>query len=332
MEKYLITGFSGFVAYHFLHYLDSVMSESQKNVEILGIDIQEPIDFNTNDYCFSNISLSFRAINMLDYNSLEQIVCSFQPDYILHLASMSSVGDSWKRPIECFKNNTNIFLNLIESIRLNKVACRILSVGSSEEYGKIDLSSLPLNETTPLFPISPYAIARVSQEMLSKCYVESFNLDIILTRSFNHIGIKQKEQFVIPSFIKQIIEKMNNNKSIEINTGNLEIIRDFLDVRDVVRAYYLLLKKGTKGEIYNVCTGKGYSLEQVIEIISNILQVNVTINQENALIRPNDNPVIIGNNSKIKEHTDWSPIYSIEESLKEIIAYWKSVIKSRNVQ
>ena len=244
MHKYLITGFSGFVGYHFLHFLNEIVTSK---IDILGIDLFPPIDFNTDSYKFNKLNIKFNSLNLLNYNLLESAVCNFSPTRIVHLASFSSVGESWKKPDECFINNTNIFLNLIEIIRNNNIKCRILSVGSSEEYGNVDESSIPILEELELMPLNPYAIARVSQEMLARYYVNTFDIDIVLTRSFNHIGARQKDIFVIPSIIKQIINgKKEGKKNIELLMGDVSIIRDFLDVRDVVRAYYLLFEKGIK--------------------------------------------------------------------------------------
>ena len=221
------------------------------------------------------------------------------------------------------RRNTNIFLNLVEQIRLLNLSCRILSVGSSEEYGNIEPDLIPLIETYPTNPISPYAVARVSQEMLSQVYCEGYGLDIILTRSFNHIGPGQKDVFVIPSFAKKLVDikkGLNNQKSISV--GNIEIIRDFVDVRDVVKAYYLLLQKGSKGEIYNICSGKGHSLKSILLLMLETLDLQVEILVDQKLIRPNDNLIIVGSNQKIKELLNWTPEIKIEKSIKDILEYW----------
>lgn len=313
MNKYLITGFSGFVSEHFLEYLNN----RSTLIEVIGLDIEEP---GFEILKFKNINISFIKVNLLDKTEVTDILSNHKPNFILHLASFSSVSYSWANPVESFVNNTNIFLNLIESIRIQKLKCRILSVGSSEEYGNVAEDLLPLTEETILNPISPYAVARVSQEMLSKIYVNNYGLDIILTRSFNHIGVNQKEVFVIPSFVKKILTKKKLNKNlVSITTGNLSIIRDFVDVRDVVRAYDLLFKKGIKGEIYNICSGKGNTLRYIVEIISKFLQVEVNMVEDVSLFRPNDNKTIIGSFKKIQNTVGWSPRYSLEESLHTII-------------
>lgn len=318
MEKYLVTGFSGFVSKHFLEYLESLNS----NVAVIGLDVNAP-EF---DYLhFTYVKCSFIKIDLLDKNQVDNIIYIFQPNYVLHLASFSSVAYSWKNPVASFSNNTNIFLNLLEQIRSLNLTCRIISVGSSEEYGNVEEADIPLNEEHTLKPVSPYAVARVSQEMLSKIYVDGYGQDVVLTRSFNHIGPWQRDIFVISSFAKQLVEIKKYNKPVELTTGNLSIIRDFIDVRDVVKAYYLLFKKGRKGEVYNICSGEGVSLEMIITKMASLLDINVITKVDSALIRPNDNKIIVGDNTKIKSEVGWNPTYTLEKSLKDIIDYWFTI-------
>jgi GDP-4-dehydro-6-deoxy-D-mannose reductase len=323
MKKILITGVSGFVAFHFLEYLNSL---SQEKVEVLGIDSNISQDLRKN--IFTNITLRFLELNLLEYTTLEAAIISFSPTYIVHLASFSSVRKSWDEPINSFMNNTNIFLNVAEIIRKNQIECRLLSVGSSEEYGNVPEDCIPIKESMSLQPVSPYAIARVSQEMLSKCYVSSYKLDIVLTRSFNHIGPGQRDIFVISSFVKQILEGMKDEKSrILLHVGDVSVIRDFLDVRDVVRAYYILLERGTSGELYNICSNKGYSLNEIINMLSHILNVEIQTEVDLQKIRPNDNKIIIGDNTKIIQTAGWTPEISLTESLQDLISYWKKELK-----
>ncbi len=315
VKKYLITGFSGFVSEHFIKYLESNHISS----EVLGIDIADP-SFNCNS--FSHVQCRFEKIDLLNGKELKRIFDKFRPDYVLHLASYSSVAFSWKHPSESFANNTNIFLNLIEAIQTLDIKCRILSVGSSEEYGNVSAADLPLREDHSLNPVSPYAVARVSQEMLSKVYVDSLGMDIVMTRSFNHIGTGQKEVFVIPSFAKQLIGlKASGEKKKILTTGDTSIVRDFIDVRDVVEAYYLLFQKGKKGEVYNICSGKGTTLNEVIKTMSSILEIEVEQRVDPSLVRPNDNRIIIGSNEKIKRDTGWINKVSLQKSLEDILSH-----------
>lgn len=319
MNTFLITGFSGFVSRHFLEYLD----KHHEGASVFGLDIQEP-DFDLQE--FKQITCQFRMINLLDAEAVNQILVECKPDYILHLASYSSVAFSWEQPVTAFVNNLNIFLNLVDQIRLLGLKCKILSVGSSEEYGKVDTAQLPLREDGRVNPISPYAVARVSQEQLSAVYSAGYGLDIVMTRSFNHIGPGQLDKFVIPSFVKKILTA-NASGENHIDVGDVSLIRDFVDVRDVVAAYYQLLMKGRKGEIYNICSGNGITLKEMLLLIMKQIGCDMEIRTIDALVRPSDNEVIIGSNEKIKKELGWSPVISIEESLDDIIHYWKTKLK-----
>ena len=315
--KILITGFSGFVAEYFLEHLNTV----EVNCQILGVSRTLP-NFNLNK--FANLDIQFMPIDLLNRNNVKEAISNFKPEYILHLASVSSVAQSWKTPYDSFVNNTNIFLNIVEQVRILKLPCRILSVGSSEEYGEVAEHQLPLTENSDIVALSPYAVARISQEMLSKIYADGYNMDIVMTRSFNHIGARQKDRFVISSFAKQLVQlSKTQGATKKITTGNLNIVRDFLDVRDVVKAYYLLIRKGTKGEVYNICSGKGTLLKDIIQTMSTVLNLDVEIELNPALVRPNENKKIIGSYNKINTHLGWEPTITIENSLKNIIKYWQ---------
>ncbi len=318
--KILITGFTGFVSVHFLNLLN----DTEPGSEVLGID-KNPPDFDLNNYPALNIT--FRDIDLLNRQMVNEILIAFEPEYILHLASVSSVAQSWHTPLDSFVNNTNIFLNLVEQVRINKIKSRILSVGSSEEYGEVSQEALPLTEENALNPLSPYAVARVSQEMLSKIYADGFGLDIIITRSFNHIGPGQKENFVISSFARQLVQLTRENETNHtLITGNTAITRDFVDVRDVVKAYYLLLKKGRKGEVYNICSGKGIILREIILKLSAILNLKINIQVNPDLIRPNENKRIIGSFDKLHREMGWRPEITLDKSLTDIIDYWMQKI------
>lgn len=320
MKKYLITGFSGFVSRHFLQHLESKNERSK----VLGIDLEQPVASTDK---FQHVSCDFKKIDLIRKEEVERAVFDFQPDYILHLAAISSVGFSWKNPTLSFKNNTNIFLNLIDAVRELGQKCRVLSVGSSEEYGNVTADHLPLKEDMHLTPVSPYAVARLSQEWLSRVYVDGFGLDIVMTRSFNHIGPGQREIFVISSFAKQLVEIKNKGvPGGKLITGDLSIVRDFLDVRDVVKAYDLLFEKGEKGAVYNICSGSGISLKEIIDLMCEILDVKIDQETDPGLIRPNDNRIIVGSNEKLKKATGWGQGIPLRKSLEDIIRYWQGKI------
>lgn len=315
--KIIVTGINGFVAQHFLQFLIT----QQQSFTILGLGRS---DSYFDKEKFAPLNIEYIKVDLLNREHVGEILKNFKPQYLVHLASFSSVGHSWKNPNESFVNNTNIFLNLVDQLRLNNIPCRVLSVGSSEEYGNVDPSVLPLTEKSNLAPISPYAVARVSQEMISKIYADGYGMDIVMTRSFNHIGPGQKNVFVVSSFAKQLVQIAN--KTITDNrvvTGDLSIVRDFVDVRDVVKAYYELLLQGVKGEVYNICSGKGIALQAIMGKMCSLLDLEIILEKDPALIRPNDNKIIIGSAEKLNKLTGWTPSYHINQSLSDIIDWWK---------
>ena len=316
MNKIVITGFSGFVASHFMDYLYN----NHSDYEVYGVSLGKPI-FDYKKYS-DKMKIEFHEMDLMDSGSLCDLFSDIKPDYVLHLAAFSSVAYSWQHPEDSFTNNCNIFLNRIDAIKKSSFDCRILSVGSSEEYGNVSHEDLPIRENQPLKPLSPYAVARVSQEQLSKVYVDAFGMQIIMTRSFNHIGPRQDERFVIPGFVKRILDiKRAGLTEGEIETGDLFIVRDFVDVRDVVDAYYKLLLNGTPGEVYNICSGKGIALSEIVKIIADEVGVEVKTRINPEFIRPNDNKEIVGTPYKIETELGWKRNWKFRDTIKDMIAY-----------
>ena len=319
MKKYLVTGYVGFVGYHFLSYLNTSKKEK---ISVLGIDLNLPTDFS--DWSFNNLEIIHKAINLLDFDEVNSLIAEYKPTHIVHLAAFSSVGKSWQDPSGYFTNNVGIFLNIVEAVRKNGIKCRILNIGSSEEYGNVNENQIPILETTKINPDNPYAVTKMSQEGLAHVYSSGFGIDIISTRSFNHIGPRQRDVFVVASFTKQVAQAVIEGKrSLEMTTGNLNVVRDFLDVRDVVSAYYLLLEKGKSGEVYNVCSGEGVPLKNIIDELSNISGISITNHVSPDLLRPNDIKVIVGSNEKLRNDTNWERKYSLEQTLGDTLNYWK---------
>jgi len=314
--KYLITGISGFVAGHYLEYL----FRKNPSAEVIGIDEEAPDFYFLKKDVRKKIKVYHRSL--LDEAWVQGIVKEAAPDYIVHLASQSSVAYSWKNPVESFRNNTNIFLNLIEAVRRASLDARVLSVGSSETYGAVDRKNIPLTEENPLNPVSPYAIARVSQEEFSAVYAKAYGIKIVSTRSFNQLGPRQRDIFVISSFAKQVAEAKKGKRD-KIKTGDLKIVRDFIDVRDVVRAYDLLLQKGKVGEIYNVCSGEGHALGDVLNMLIGIAGVKVPLEVDPELLRLRENPVLIGSPAKLEKTISFKREYNLSASLESILKYWE---------
>lgn len=322
MQKYLITGYAGFVGYHFIAHLNSV---AQEKISVLGIDVNTPHDFAT--WNFRNLAIEHRSINLMDLNEVHSAITEFKPTHIVHLAAFSSVGKSWQEPAGYFSNNTGIFLNLLESVKDAGLECKILNIGSSEEYGFVEESHLPLVETMRINPANPYAVTKMAQESMANVYSNGLGMNIVSTRSFNHIGPRQRNTFVVASFSRQVAQAFVDGKTeLDMTTGNLNVVRDFLDVRDVVCAYHLLLEKGKSGEIYNVCSGEGIPLAEVINELSAISGIKITTHTDQTLVRPNDIPKIIGSNQKLKNDTGWERKYTLHQTLSDTFNYWKELL------
>jgi len=314
----LITGVAGFVGRHLVKYLNSVYP----NVSIVGLDVVATTEVGKGIPGFS-----YTETNLLDGDAVRAILNKVKPEWIIHLASFSSVSYSWEHPSDSFLNNSLIFINLIESCRAECPSCRILSIGSSEEYGKVEDNCGLIAESNPLRPTSPYAVARVSQEMLSRVFVQGYGLDIVMTRSFNHIGPYQRDAFVVPAFVKQFVQAEKTGlKRVNLRCGDLEVIRDFTDVRDVVRAYNLILHFGERGEVYNVCSSEGRKLKDVIATLERLTGIQAELDVDRSLFRPLENHALVGDNSELRNRCGWKPEWSFEASIVEVLEYWRSAV------
>jgi len=323
MKRLLITGISGFVGGHLVSYL----ADHNNGFEIHGISRSKPAwDFVSPAPGLLD-GHHFHQADLLDIPSIRSLLEEVAPEYIIHMAAQSSVAESWKTPVFSFMNNTNIFLNIIDTVRLNDNGARVLSIGSSEQYGIVSAKELPLTEDTPQHPANPYAVARVAQEQLAKIYAEGYGLDICCTRSFNHCGPGQSDRFVVSAIVKQFVQIAHGLQEPVIHIGNGSIVRDFVDVHDVVAAYNLLLTKGKRGEIYNVCSGTGRTIGEIVTLLSEMKGIRVTVHEELAEIRPIDNPRIIGSNRKIRRDLGWRPVIPFEQSLLSIYDYWDHRIR-----
>lgn len=307
MNKYLITGVNGFVGRYFVEYLQQV----EPDAAVFGVDIAEQCD----------MPITYCKLNLNDGQETSTAIKKWRPDYIVHLASISSVGQSWENPAECFQNNTNIMLNLLGAVLEHGLKTRLLSVGSSEEYGAYSAMEMPLREDFKLKPQNPYAVAKVSQEMLCGVYA-SLGVDVLMTRSFNHIGPRQSDRFVVPSFIKQLVSISRGEQSTMM-VGNIDVARDFTDVRDVVSAYYAILYKGRTGEVYNVCSGASHKLSEIIQLTERILGIQADVRVDESRLRPNDVMLICGDNAKLKTELAWSQKYGFEQTIENIVRYWQ---------
>lgn len=264
--------------------------------------------------------VDFYKTDLMQADEVEKLIGQIQPDIIVNLAAISSVGTSWNLPQTTMAINVIGALNIMEAARKSEQKPRILFVGSSEEYV---ISENPLDENTQLNANNPYGISKVTQEQFAKLYREQFGLKIYCVRPFNHTGIGQRDTFVLPSFCKQVAEIDKSGKDGKIQVGNLKIKRDFSHVKDVVRAYRMIVESDNCNQIYNVGSGNAYSLEDMLTYIIGLSNQNVEIEVDQNRIRPTDQPVICCDRSLIGIELGWEPQYDVYDALKEMFQYYK---------
>lgn len=303
MKRVLIFGCGGFVG----GYLAKEFSEN--GYEVIGTDILEP----------ENMAVipcsDFICMNILNEGKTSELVKKVSADYIINLAGISSVGDSWKIPQLTMDANVKGTLNILEAVKNTGSNPKVLLIGSSEEYGATDMR---ISEDFPIKAYNPYGISKVTQEYFSEIYRNEFKMRIINTRTFNHTGLGQTERFVIPSFVKQIADIHNSRKNGTVRVGNLSARRDFGDVRDMVRAYRMILESSTSGTLFNVGSGNVYALHEILEYIISLTDMHVEIQVDMDKLRPVDNPVVWCDNSYIKKEIGWEPVYTVFDAINEM--------------
>lgn len=309
--KALVIGATGFVG--------SYLIEEIKNsllCDIIATNLEREMIYQNN--------IILKKLDILDYNSVFSLINENKPEYIFHLAAQSSVSLAWKNPELTADININGSLNILEAVKNIDYNPKILMIGSGEEYGYIE--KVPIVEETPLKPGNIYAVTKACQNMISKVYCKAYDMKVIMVRSFNHIGPNQSSTFVISDFCKQVAEIEKGVRSPILKVGNLNAKRDFLDVRDVVRAYTKLIQFGKSGETYNVGRGQSIKISEVLNIILKNSNKEINVEIDKNKLRPLDVPIIEPSINKIYTATGWKPEISLEESIKDILTYWRKNI------
>ena len=267
--------------------------------------------------------IQIHNLNILCPDNIASILTAIQPHYIFYLAAQSSVALSWKKPELTVDINIKGCLNLFDALRNLQQNPRILLIGSGEEYGYIQPEQTPVSETTPLFPGNIYAATKACQNMLGTIYARAYDMNIILVRAFNHIGPEQSPVFVVSDFCRQValIEALEAAPVIKV--GNLSARRDFTDVRDVVRAYCLLIQHGEKGQTYNIGSGKAQCIRTILEEILKLSQIPIEVEIDAQKLRPLDIPVIEADITKLSQCIDWHPEIPLQQTLSETLSYWR---------
>jgi len=316
MRRVLVTGVTGFAGSHLVDYL-----LAQGGYEIHGI--QRWRSRTENIEHFVN-KIAFHECDLRDATNTYETIARIQPDWIFHLAAQSFVPTSWVAPSESLTTNTMAQVHIFEAVRRLKLKTRIQLACSSEEYGMVYPDEVPIKETNPLRPLSPYAVSKVSQDMLGYQYWMSWKVDSVRTRGFNHEGPRRGPVFVASDFAKQIADIEKGRKKPVLHVGNLEAQRDFTDVRDMVRAYVLALEKCEPGEVYNICSGKAWTIQKVLDYLLGLTKTKIDVQQEAARMRPSDVPILLGDNTKFVKATGWQPTIPFEKTLEDMLEYWRS--------
>ena len=271
---------------------------------------------------------SIRAfdLDILDKDSIVSLLNIVKPDYIFHLAAQSSVALSWQNPALTVDINIKGTINVLDAIRDTGLSPRILLIGSGEEYGHVQPHEIPIREDNNTRPGNIYAATKVCQNMIGNIYSSAYNMDIMMVRAFNHIGPKQAPLFVISDFCKQVAEIEKGLNEAIISVGNLSAKRDFTDVRDVVNAYGLLMKKGIKGEMYNVGSGEAIEIRAILDLILSFSSKDIEVEVNPNKLRPVDVPIIEADIQKLTSITSWQRSFSLNETIEETLNYWRNVL------
>jgi GDP-4-dehydro-6-deoxy-D-mannose reductase len=305
MQKVLITGVNGFVGQH--------LAKELKDAGVTVIGVAGPSGRTTNDDASEVLALdltSLEAAKKIDFADI---------DGVIHLAGLAAVGPSFDEPMRYVETNVGIETNLFEAALAQNVKPRFLIISTGALYDPA--APLPLNEDSAVLPSSPYAVSKIGQEEMAKYYGKR-GFEVIIARPFNHIGPGQGMGFIVPDLAQQVVA-VAKGQSKEVLVGNLEAKRDYTDVRDIARAYRLLLEKGQSGETYNVCSGTAHNGEELLKALTSVASCNPEVKQDPAKMRPSDTPELYGSHDKITHDTGWQPEISLEDTLKDVIVDWQ---------
>ncbi len=308
--KALIIGGAGFVGSYLIDYLQNNLKWS------ISVTKMFHEKMNTDNVDVFNLDI-------LNKDDITKLLTTIKPDYIFHLAAQSSVSLSWKNPALTIDVNIKGAVNLLDAVRELQYKPRILLIGSGEEYGHIKPEETPINEDNATRPGNIYAATKVTQNLIGKIYSEAYGSDIIMVRSFNHIGPNQLPTFVVADFCKQVAEIEKGLKEPIIRVGNLSAKRDFTDVRDVVRAYALIIQKGKRGETYNVGSGKSIAIEEILRMVLSISETEISVETDINKLRPVDVPIIEADITKLVKTTGWQKQINIEDTIADTLNYWR---------
>lgn len=313
--RVLITGITGFAGSHLAEYC-----LGRGDVEVFGTarwrSRMDNVEGIVDDIVLIDCDLK-------DSVAVRHCLSEVRPDYIFHLAAQSFVPTSWKAPVETMMTNVVGQINIFEAMRELKLESRVQLACSSEEYGMVLEEEIPIKETNPLRPLSPYGVSKVAQDLLGYQYHQSYGLHTIRTRGFNHTGPRRGDVFVSSNFSRQIAMVEKGKQEPVLRVGNLDARRDFTDVRDMIRGYWVALEKGEPGDVYNIGSGTDVTIRHMLDLLLGFSEVEIEVRQDPERMRPSDVEVLRADNSKFCGLTGWKPEIPLEKTLEDLLDYWR---------
>lgn len=309
----LITGAAGFVGTHLVEHYSKQRQGESLHCLVFGSHGDLP-RYIPQDRLYE--------IDLREYQKVADLFTTIKPDQIIHLAALAAVGESFKHPQRVLENNILVATNVLEAARLKAKQATILLVGSADEYGQVRPEEVPISEVAPLRPTSPYAVSKVAVDFLGLQYSLAHGLRIVRVRPFNHIGEYQQEGFAVPDFARQIVEAELGKKDV-IQVGNLSAVRDFTDAKDIALAYELALRKCLPGEVYNIGSGKGVRMQDLLNLMIARATRPIRVEVDARRYRPIDVEAVVADSTKFRELTGWRPRIPLEATLERVLHYWR---------
>lgn len=314
--RILITGSTGFVGRHLQTYLNAVHPDAELHGTKYDLSEQSP-----------NGQITLHALDLRDDAGCVDILRAVRPDQIYHLAAQSSPRRSFEIPWETIEHNVLAQLNVFQACLRTQLQPRILVVSSADIYGHVQPDEIPISEDAPLRPGNPYSVSKATQDLLALQYHISYKLPIVRVRPFNHIGPGQRLGFVATDFASQIAAIEQGQCEPQIQVGNLDAARDFTDVRDIVRAYHLVMTSGVPGQVYNVASGVARTVESLLRTLLSLSTATIGVKRDPARMLPSDVPIVCGDSRRLRELTNWQPQIPFEHTLRDILDDWRTRVQ-----
>jgi GDP-4-dehydro-6-deoxy-D-mannose reductase len=320
--RILVTGITGFAG----RYLAEHLVERLPDAAIWGL-----VRWNSEIEALGPVAPLIRFVegDLADAPSLMRALRTAQPDVLFHLAAASTVSSSWITPAEVLQVNAVGQVHLLEALRSLEMAPRLVVACSGEEYGAVPSEQLPATEATPLAPVSPYGVSKAAQDLLAGQYAAAYAMPIVRLRFFNHTGPRRPPRFVASSFARQIAEIEAGQRPPRLKVGDLDVVRDFTDVRDVVRAYWLAASQGKPGAVYNVCSGRPVTIRQLLDRLLAMSDEAVEVRVDPGRLRTADIPELWGSHRCFTEATGWEPVIPLEQTLHDLLEWWRREVAGK---